>query len=291
MSVKSYDTVEISNKDNIGINFLYDTIPGRLLLKILIRPFVSSFAGFLMDSSLSRFFISKFVKSNNIDMNEYEDEKYRSFNSFFSRKVKSELRPFPDEMHSLASPCDSKLTAYPITADGTFNIKNSVYGIKELLQDKSLAEEYLNGVCLIFRLTPDDYHRYSYIDNGEILSYKKIKGVLHTVRPVSHLNYKIYHENSREYAVMQTENFGKAVQMEVGALFVGRIKNHAESGRFKRGAEKGLFEFGGSTIVMLFQKERVVIDKAIYGNTQQDKETIVKQGYKIGAAYKNVDAR
>ena len=291
MSAESYDIVEISGKDNIGINFLYKTMPGRLLLKVLIRPFVSDFAGFLMDSVFSKFFIRKFVKSNNINMSEYEDEKYRSFNNFFSRKVKSELRPFPEDTRGLASPCDSKLTAYPITEDGVFNIKNSVYDITGLLNDKSLANEYTGGVCLIFRLTPDDYHRYSYIDNGEILSYKKIKGVLHTVRPLSHRYYKIYVQNSREYAVMQTENFGKIVQMEVGALFVGRIKNHAESGQVKRGAEKGLFEFGGSTIVMLFQKGRVEIDKAIYENTQQDKETIVKQGCKIGAAYKNVDEK
>ncbi|MCL2690161.1 MAG: phosphatidylserine decarboxylase [Chitinispirillia bacterium] len=291
MPVNSYKTIGISGKDNIGINFLYGTIPGRILLKIFIRPFVSGFAGFLMDRKFSALFISKFVKCNSIDVSEYEDTKYRSFNDFFSRNVKKGYRPFPGDMCDLASPCDAKLTAYPITADGVFHIKNSVYNIKGLLKDDTLAQEYLDGVCLIFRLTPDDFHRYSYIDNGEVLSCKKIKGVLHTVRPISHRHYKIYFQNAREYAVLQTENFGKTVQMEVGALFVGRIKNHSETGPFKRGEEKGLFEFGGSTIVMLFQKERVVIDRVIYENTEQDKETIVRQGYKIGAAYKNADEK
>jgi len=291
MSAKNYRSAEIFRKENIGINFLYSAMPGRIALKILIRPFVSVFFGLLMDRKLSTLFIRRFIKRNSIDMSDYEDVKYRSFNDFFSRKVKSGARPFPNRTNDLAAPCDAKLTAYPITGDGIFHIKNSVYNLNDLLGDKSLADEYLNGICLIFRLTPDDYHRYCYIDNGEILSYKKIKGVLHTVRPISHRHYRIYAQNAREYAVIQTENFGKAVQMEVGALFVGRIKNHTKNGQFKRGAEKGLFEFGGSTIVMLFQKECVAIDEAIYENTLRDKETIVKQGYKIGAVYENVDAQ
>ena len=81
---------------------------------------------------------------------------------------------------------------------------------------------------------------------------------------------------------MQTINFGKVIQMEVGALFVGHIKNYMTEGAFKRGDEKGMFEFGGSTIVMLFQKNSITIDDAICKNTRQNKETIVKMGYKIG---------
>jgi len=134
---------------------------------------------------------------------------------------------------------------------------------------------------LIFRLTPDDYHRYCYIDNGEILHRKKINGALHTVRPVAYQHYNVFCENSRDYTVMQTTNFGKVIQIEVGALFVGKITNHDDDAA-KRGAEKGMFQFGGSTIIMLFQKDTVTIDEAIYENTRNHKETIVKMGYKIG---------
>jgi phosphatidylserine decarboxylase len=282
LPAKEYDTAEMSGSENIAIRVLYNTLPGRIALKALVRPLVSKFFGFLMDSWPSSFFINCFVKRNNIDMSEYEEVKYRSFNDFFARKVKDGLRPFPSGTNDLAAPCDAKLTAYPITADAVFRIKNSIYDVNALLQDKPLADEYAGGVCLIFRLTPDDYHRYSYIDDSEIVAYKKIKGVLHTVRPISHKYYNIYRQNSREYAVIQTKNFGKVIQMEVGALFVGRITNHAASGTFGRGEEKGMFEFGGSTIVMLFQKDKVTIDGAIYENTRQNRETIVKMGYKIG---------
>jgi phosphatidylserine decarboxylase len=114
------------------------------------------------------------------------------------------------------------------------------------------------------------------------VSFKRIDGVLHTVRPISSKLYNVYAQNTREYTVMQTKNYGKVIQMEVGALFVGRITNHKRTGPFQRGDEKGMFEFGGSTVVMLFQKDRISVDEAIYINTEQNKETIVKMGDKIG---------
>ena len=279
---QNYDTIEISSKDNLTLKFLYNTLPGRLFLKALIRPFTSKFFGLLADSAVSKLFIKGFIKKNKINIDEYKDTKYSSFNNFFSREVKNEYRPFPDNALYLASPCDGKLTAYQINEDSVFKIKDSLYDINGLLQDKNLSCEFTNGICLIFRLTPDDYHRYRYIDNGNILSVKKIKGLLHTVRPISQEKYNVFIQNAREYAVLQTENFGKVIQMEVGALFVGRIKNFLTNGEFKREAEKGMFEFGGSTVIMLFQKDKVVIDEAIFNNTLENKETVVKTGNILG---------
>jgi len=269
-------------KDNLALNFLYNSLLGRVLLHLLVKPTVSKVFGFLMDRPISRFLIPIFVKRYNINMKEYKDVKYISFNDFFTREIKKELRPFPNDPSDLAAPCDGKLMAYPITADSIFYIKNSMYDVDELLQDKIHAGEFKNGVCLIFRLTPDDYHRYSYVDDGEITYHKRIKGVLHTVRPISQQWFDIYVQNSREYTVMQTINFGKVIQMEVGALFVGRITNHLTGGTFERGDEKGMFEFGGSGIVLLFQKNSITIDDAISQNTRQNKETRVQMGYKIG---------
>ena len=152
----------------------------------------------------------------------------------------------------------------------------------DLVKNKKLASKYKNGYCLIFRLCVDDYHRYCYIDNGNKTSNKFINGVLYTVRPVVLGNYNIYKENSREYTILKTENFGDVVHIEVGATIVGRIKNHHEEYTFKKGEEKGMFEFGGSTIVLLIEKNRVTIDKEILDNTKQGYETVVKYGEKIG---------
>jgi len=278
----SYQTEEMTDKGNIGIKILYKTLPGRVCLRLLTRPTLSRFLGFVMDRRISALSVKRFVKKNKINMEEYKRIKYKSFNDFFTREIKEGLRPISENAPDLTAPCDGMLTAFPISANSVFSIKGSMYDVEGLLQDKMLANEFVNGVCLIYRLMPDNYHRYCYIDDGKIVSHKKIKGVLHTVRPIAMKKYHIYKQNAREYEVLQTENFGKTVQMEVGALFVGRIKNYKNSGSVKRGEEKGMFEFGGSTIVMLFQQGEVEIDKAIFENTQNNKETIVKMGNKVG---------
>ena len=71
-------------------------------------------------------------------------------------------------------------------------------------------------------------------------------------------------------------------QVEVGAMLVGRIVNYHGERAVKRGEEKGMFEFGGSTIVMLFEKDRIEIDSDILRNSANGDETIVKYGEKIG---------
>ena len=81
---------------------------------------------------------------------------------------------------------------------------------------------------------------------------------------------------------MQTANFGDVVQVEVGAMMVGRIVNNHGAGEFRRGEEKGRFEFGGSTIIVLVEKDKVIPDMELLENTKADAETIVRAGERLG---------
>ena len=119
------------------------------------------------------------------------------------------------------------------------------------------------------------------MEDGRILETKTLPGVLHTVRPIAFRRYPVFSENAREFAVLQTANFGKVIQMEVGALFVGRIVNHPLT-EFTRGQEKGKFEFGGSTVILLLQRDVAVIDGELLENTRSGFESIVRLGQKIG---------
>ena len=94
--------------------------------------------------------------------------------------------------------------------------------------------------------------------------------------------YPIYKENTREYSLLKTKTFGTILMMEVGALMVGKIENRHEERRVKRGEEKGNFAFGGSTIILLTQKNRICVDKDILRNTECAYETLVRMGEKIG---------
>ena len=261
--------------------FLYRNFIGRLILKLLIRPCVSKLGGFYMNRKCSKGMIKKFVKKNNIDLSQYDMTNIKCYNDFFTRKIIDGARNINMESNKLISPCDSKLQAFKINEESIFNIKDSYYKVEDLIQNKELAKEYINGYCLIFRLTVDDYHRYCYVDNGTKTKNTPIKGVLHTVNPIALERYNFYKTNSREYCILETENFGKVIQVEVGALMVGKISNHHQEYTFTKGEEKGMFLFGGSTIVLLV-KENIKIDEDILFNTSNNDETVVRYGEAIG---------
>lgn len=268
---------------NIGLSFLYNTHFGRIILKPLVKSrFISHLSGKFMDSSLSKIMINSFVKKNNIDLSIYEKDKFDSFNDFFTRKIKKNKRPIPKFNNYLLSPCDSKLTYLKIDKNTTFNIKNSTYTIYSILKNDSLAKKYKDGTALVFRLSPDDYHRYMFICDGVITSNYEIKGMFHSVNPVAYKNYEVFKENTRECTSIKTNDMGLVTYVEVGALLVGKIENKVKSGMVKKGLEKGYFKYGGSTIVLLFEKNKIALDEEIINNSLNDLETYVKYGEKIG---------
>ena len=262
-------------------SILYKSLIGAVILAFATRKTVSKASSLFMNSKYSKKNISKFIKKNKIDMSDYPKKDYSSFNDFFTRKIKSGKRKFSFKDKDLCSVADSKLLVYEINENLEMMIKEKMYTTSELLRDKDLASEFKNGLCLVFRLTVDDYHRYSFVDDGFVLKTKKINGILHTVGPIAFKRYKVFKENQREYSILQTKNFDKVVQMEVGALMVGKIVNH-EVKEFKRGEEKGYFLFGGSTVILLFKENIVKIDDDIMINSKYGIETKVKLGEVIG---------
>ena len=277
---RSGRVIETDGGQDKILNFLYNRKSGRFLLKVMISPVISKFAGIFMDSVFSVPLIKPFVRRNNIDLSEYYPKKYTSFNDFFTRQIRPEKRPIADD---LISPCDSKLTVYRINSRSLFKIKGSYYRIVDLLNNKFIAKRYRGGYCMIFRLCVDDYHRYCYIDNGIKTENTHIRGEFHTVNPIALERYNVYKRNSREFTILHTENFGDVVYIEVGAMLVGKIKNrHLNEHTFVKGEEKGMFEYGGSTIVLLFEKGAVSIDSDILANSAHGYETVVKYGEKIG---------
>lgn len=278
------EIVVTNEKQNILLKKLYGTVCGRVILKVLTAPAVSKAAGAFMDSRLSVPLIKRFIKSSGIDTSQYVMKKFRSYNEFFTRRVKRGMRPIDRMPSHFISPCDSKLTVYKIGKSSVFRIKGSRYRVSDLIQNDFLAKRYEGGYCMIFRLEVDDYHRYCYIDSGTKTENTFINGELHTVNPIALEHYNIYKRNCREYTVLHTENFGDVVQVEVGAMMVGRIVNRHGAAEVVRGEEKGKFEFGGSTIVLLVQEDMIRIDDDILRNSAENIETVVKYGEKVASS-------
>lgn len=264
------------------LSALYDHAAGRLLLKVLTAPWVSKAGGWLLSTRASRIIVGPFARKSGIDLREYLGAPYGSFNDFFSRRIRPELRPIPEDRDLFISPCDSRLTALPIGSDSRFTLKGTEYTLSSLLRNEELAEKFSGGWCLIFRLCVDDYHRYCYVADGEKEENIFIPGVLHTVNPIACDHYPIYKENAREYSVLHTADWGDILMMEVGALMVGKIVNHHGDAQVTRGQEKGFFQFGGSTVVLLVEKDRLALDTPYPENSSQGIETRVRYGQPIG---------
>lgn len=273
--------VTYEEKESLFLKILYSNVVGRCILKLFTLKWFTSLGELYMNSKLSKLKIKRFIKKNKINMDEYEKENYHNFDEFFTRKIKINKRKLSKNKKDLISPCDSKLSVYKITEDSIFNIKGSLYTIEELLQDKELAKKYMGGYILVFRLCVDDYHHYYYIDNGNILSTKRIKGRFHTVRPIAHKYVKVFKENCREYSVIDSLNFGKIIQMEVGAMMVGKICN-LDKDNFVRGEEKGYFRFGGSTVILMFEENKIKLDDDILEKCKDGIEVKVQLFETIG---------
>lgn len=274
-------------KETLTVKFLYRTIPGRLLLKLLVQPAVSKAAGCYLSSGASKWLVPYYIWRHKIDMRDIDVPSggFSSFNDFFTRKRKRNCFDITDG--HLISPCDGFLSLVRIRKNAVFYLKNVCYTLEDLLKDRELAGKFRGGTALIFRLTPADYHRYCHVASGKILLHRKIPGKLHCVRPIALRTVPVFARNSREYHILQTGSFGTIVQMEIGALLVGKIKNENslwESAYVLRGEEKGYFEFGGSTIVILLQKNTVSLNENLCKKQNNDGEIPVHMGEYVAKA-------
>lgn len=262
------------------INFFYGNAAGRAVFNALMKAGLPKLMAKYLHSGLSKPMIGKYIKKYGIDMSDYEDAEYKSFSDFFIRKRKTPT--FNADVSHLISPCDGLVSMFPVNSDSAFEIKNSLYRIRDLLHDVKTAEKFTGGTCLIFRLRAQDYHRYCFIDSGYVHENRFFEGQLHSVQPIAFSVYPVYRLNRRTFTIIDTDNFGTVGQIEVGAMAVGGIVNEFENCRVEKGKEMGHFELCGSTIVMLFEKDRIKLIPELEEKLKDGREAPVKYGEYIG---------
>jgi len=272
-----YEEIQYGEK---ALNFLYNNLFGRLLLKIAVSKNFSRLEQRRMEKPSSVKKIKPFIEKYGINTDDFEKKDYTSFNDFFTRRLAEQKCHACADKDAVISPADSKLLVFRITDDVKLNIKHSVYDIGALLRNEQQAECFSGGLCFVYRLTVDDYHRYCFAESGKVTLNRRIDGVLHTVSSLSQ-KYSVYTENCREYCVIETEDIGNVIQMEVGAMLVGKILN-SDAQYAVKGEEKGFFSYGGSTIIILYGRDKVCPDKDILKNSADGIETRVRYGEKVG---------
>ncbi len=280
--------------------FVEEIIEGDKLLKWMYRdsPFSVStrhlvaaklpsvLYGKLQHTRISRKKIQKFIDKHSINALDFEEAKetYPTFNDFFIRRLKPHARPLDTHKHACVSPADGRLLAYDaIDIDNLVQIKGVHYKLSELLDDEALSRQYQGGACIVIRLSPVDYHRFHYPDDGTIKAFRQIKGRFFSVNPIALKKVlKLYVQNKREYMVYESESFSELILMEVGATFVGSIVQHHNVGyQALKGEEKGYFHFGGSTVILFAKPNVLTIDADLLENTKAGYETKVFMGERI----------
>jgi len=269
----------------IFLKFLYHNPFGRYtLLPIVKRKLISEIYGRFMDKSSSAKKISQFAKQFDIDLSELKKnlDEYTSFNDFFCRRLKKGARKIEQ---GFVSPGDGRLIAFEnISELKNFYVKGRDFTLDEFLQNKNLANRYSQASLLILRLAPNDYHRFHFPYNGIPSKTTKIKGKYNSVSPHALKVYftTVFCQNKREFLSLKTKDKNEILISPVGATMVGSIiETYSSETEVQKGDEMGYFKFGGSSIVILVDKDKIKIDKDILENTQNKLETFVRLGEKI----------
>lgn len=264
--------------------WLYNNPIGKATLWTLVkRKLVSSIYGNMMDRNSSAKKIRPFIEDFNINMEIAQIQHFNNFNDFFTRKLKKNARPIDTSSRIVVSPADGKILAYADISNSWFFIKGYRFDVYSFLDNPDLAKKYRNGSLLIIRLAPMDYHRFHFPVSGNVSQAKKIDGDYYSVNPFAlRKNAEIFCLNKREYSILTNPLFGDVVMCEVGATMVGSIIQTYKEKVVQKGDEKGYFKFGGSTVVLLFEKDKIHIDTDLLINTSKGYETSVKMGERIG---------
>ncbi len=274
-----------------ALSLLYGDSWGSRLFSWFFSPLLSRVAffsrlyGFFQKISWSAKRVDPFIKTYAIDRSEFVQEKFSSFNDFFVRKLKKEVRPIVADRDRAATPSDGRYLVFPhLDQVKTFYVKGQPFDLSSFLQDEDLVSRYREGSMMIVRLCPTDYHRFHFLDRGIPSISREMKGQYHSVNPMAlRKNLSIFWKNKRMISDFDTENFGKVVYVEVGAICVGTIhQTYIPNQMVEKGEEKGYFSFGGSCLVILFEKGRISFDEDLILASKRGFEVKANFGESLG---------
>ncbi|MDD8059777.1 MULTISPECIES: archaetidylserine decarboxylase [Shewanella] len=262
--------------DSIKIALQY-MLPKHFLSR-LVGKFAAAEVGAITTAG-----IKWFIKQYKIDMSEAkqpEPEAYKTFNDFFTRALKPELRPINQDAHIMAHPVDGAVSQCgPIEAGNIFQAKGHSYTSEALLGgNKADAARFDGGDFATIYLAPKDYHRIHMPITGTLSKMTYVPGDLFSVNPLTAQNVPgLFARNERVVAIFETES-GPLAMVLVGATIVASIETiwagtvtppggkqvfswdypttGPEALTLEKGAEMGRFKLG-STVVMLFAQDAI----------------------------------
>lgn len=246
----------------------------------LPQHFISTLMGWASESRilwLKNFLINQFIRLFKVNMREaaIEDpQAYPSFNNFFIRQLKPDIRPIAEGQQDIASPADGTITQIGrIDKNQLLQAKNLYFDLETLLGgDTDLATLFQDGAFATLYLAPNNYHRVHMPFSGKLERTIYVPGKLFSVnRMTSELVPNLFSRNERLISIFDT-NAGPMAVILVGAMIVGSIQtvwkdkpirarqiiNETFSNGIEltKGTELGYFKMG-STVIILFAKDKI----------------------------------
>ncbi|KAL8708639.1 MAG: hypothetical protein Q9220_006464 [cf. Caloplaca sp. 1 TL-2023] len=278
----------------LGIRLLYKGLKSRDMEKKRIRKMLRNLSykqGKKYDDPNSARDIQSFVNFHQLDMSEVLKpmDQFKNFNEFFYRELKPDARPCsaPDDPRIIVSPADCRSVVFNTLDEATkIWVKGRDFTIERLLGDAypEDAKRYKNGALGVFRLAPQDYHRFHIPVDGVMGKPKLIEGEYYTVNPMAIRSaLDVYGENVRYIVPIDSVAHGRVMVICVGAMMVGStVITRREGERVGRAEELGYFKFGGSTVLLLFEPGVMHFDEDMTDNSSQAVETLLRVGMSIG---------
>ncbi|MDE0451107.1 MAG: archaetidylserine decarboxylase [Gammaproteobacteria bacterium] len=250
------------------------------LYQALPTQAISRLAGLLGRTEIrpvAQALIGAFAHHYGVDLSEAEHgspEDYRSFNDFFTRRLKPGARPIDDDARAVVSPADGYLSQFGAVEDRCLlQAKGHRFSVRALLTDADLARRYEGGAYVTVYLSPRDYHRVHAPAAGRLARTIEVPGRLFPVNEGSQASIAgLFCRNERLVC-----DFDTYALIFVGALIVASIETAWEGGprspygtylvrpagkRFGRAEEVGRFLLG-STVIVLFPPGAVELDPAL----------------------------
>lgn len=155
-------------------------------------------------------------------------DKYPTFGEFFVRHHKHGTRPItePDNPSIAVAVADARAVVYGTVAESKkLWIKGADFSITNLVMDKQLGARFADGAVASFRLSPQDYHRFHSPVAGKVTQYRGMPGDYYQVDPIAlQSGVDILTRNTRDYVVIETQEFGEVLFVAIGATNVGTVR-------------------------------------------------------------------
>lgn len=270
--------------------FVLDRSPDGILKKdpdfnAWIDEFVNA-RGCFLDTVESTATLDSFINNPDYKIEDYikGPSGWLSYNQFLARQLKPGKRPVAERCNDsvIVSPADSTfMGTWKIAEDSTITVKGEQYAIQTLLDGSAYKDSFKEGVFTHSFLAVTDYHRFHVPVSGMVKEVKKVPATTWitetkkqdgSLENTDDVGFQFMH--TRAHLIMGSP-IGLVAIIPVGMGHISSVTITAEEGtELVKGDEFGYFAFGGSDIIMLFEKP--VVFNAKTG-------THYKQGEQIGA--------